>query len=214
MYGQNYNPMLEALLGSPFMRLGAAPWIVLPIVTSCLALLPFWSFALWHFRRGELFAALGFALMPLLLPVEWGMLTTITRGFVHGIALIALLPWALSLKRIWLRFLIASFITGAALLCNPNSLVFLVAIYTTVVLTHWRELRFRSMSILERIPALLFWNKAHHFFGRSSMGHDALEFRSRDLHFHQRCCSRLSHNWTATSLRSSRYGGRTGISRL
>ena len=164
MYGQNYNPMLEALLGSPFLRLGADPWVVLPIVTSCLALLPFWSFALWHFRRGELLAAFGFALMPLLLPVEWGMLTTITRGFVHGIALIALLPWALSLKRIWLRLLIASFITGAALLCNPNSLVFLVAIYTTVVLTHWRELRFWSMSILGTIPALLFWYKAHHFF--------------------------------------------------
>ena len=164
MYGQNYNPMLEALLGAPFMRLGAAPWIVLPIVTSCLALVPFWSFALWHFRRGELSAAFGFALMPLLLPVEWGMMTTITRGFVHGIALIALLPWVLSLNRMWWRFLLASLIAGAALLCNPNSLVFLAAIYTTVMLSHWREFKFWSMSLLGTIPALVFWYKAHHFF--------------------------------------------------
>ncbi|MBK8339964.1 MAG: hypothetical protein IPK99_08175 [Flavobacteriales bacterium] len=64
MYGQNYNPMLEALVGAPFVRLFGHPWIVMPIVTSVLALIPYWSFALWWARRKEFAAATAFAQCP------------------------------------------------------------------------------------------------------------------------------------------------------
>lgn len=33
LYGQNHNPMLEAVLAAPFIRMGAARWMALPIVT-------------------------------------------------------------------------------------------------------------------------------------------------------------------------------------
>ncbi len=164
MYGQNYNPMLEALLGAPFVHVGGDPWIVLPTVTSLLALLPFWSFALWHLRRGNTLAACIYAAMPLLLPVEWGMLTTITRGFVHGLALTALLPWTLSIRWRTPRPLAGALISSAAMVCNPNSLFLIVAFYTVIIVEHWRSARFWICTLLGSIPAALFWWYSTHFF--------------------------------------------------
>jgi hypothetical protein len=122
LYGQNYNPMLEALLAAPFVRMGAAPWIVLPIITSVLALLPFWSLALWSLRKRAFAAAIVFALVPLALPTEWGMITSLPRGWVHGLALLAFVPWLLDARNTWIRHLLLALTLVAALLCNANAL--------------------------------------------------------------------------------------------
>src|SRR5690348_13762267 len=52
-YGQDYNPVLEAWLAAPFVRLGAPLPIIMPTISSLLALLPFWSFSWWHLKKGE-----------------------------------------------------------------------------------------------------------------------------------------------------------------
>jgi hypothetical protein len=45
-YGQDYGPMLEALVAAPFVRLGVPFRLLMPAVTSFLALVPNWSFAI------------------------------------------------------------------------------------------------------------------------------------------------------------------------
>lgn len=139
LYGQNYNPMLEALLAAPFIRMGAAPWIALPIVTALLALAPFWSWSLWALRKGVRASALLIAAMPLLLPTEWGLITSMPRGWVHGLAFMALVPWMLEVRNPWLRHLLVWPTLALALLCNANALPVVAAIALWLVLTEARS---------------------------------------------------------------------------
>ncbi|MFN3875495.1 MAG: hypothetical protein ACK4L7_06250, partial [Flavobacteriales bacterium] len=140
LYGQNYNPMLEALLAAPFLRLGAAPWRALPAITAVLALLPFWAWAAWALRRGMAAPALAIAAWPLALPLEWGMITSMPRGWVHGLALFAFIPWLLDIPRPWQRHAAAALATAAALLCNPNALPLAAALAAWLVLRDGRSL--------------------------------------------------------------------------
>lgn len=96
-YGQDYAVMLEALVAAPFARSGIPLPILMPLVTSLLALAPFWSFAFWHRKHDRPLAAAIFLSMPVLLPVEYGLMTTVTRCFISGIAPLAALPWALDI---------------------------------------------------------------------------------------------------------------------
>ena len=125
-YGQDYSPMLEALVAAPFVRVGLPLHLVMPVVSSALALLPYWSFAIWNHRHARYSAALFFAAMPLLLPVEYGLITTITRGFVTGIALLSFLPWILDLCNEKLGAILIGTTLSLAWFVNPNSLVFAV----------------------------------------------------------------------------------------
>ncbi|HRD53656.1 MAG TPA: hypothetical protein PKY96_13510 [Flavobacteriales bacterium] len=147
LYGQNYNPMLEALLAAPFVRLGATPWIALPIVTSLLGLLPFWSFAIWCMRRGAAMAAFVLAAAPLLMPVEWGMITSLPRGWVHGLALLAFIPWLHDLRNRLIRYGLISLTLVAALLCNPNAAPLAFAIGLWLVLREGRTVSLWLMGL-------------------------------------------------------------------
>lgn len=139
LYGQNYNPALEALLAAPFIRMGGAPWVVLPIITSLLALLPFWSWALWAQRRGALLSAMVLASAPLVLPVEWGMITSMPRGWVHGLALLAFIPWVADARSAWVRHGLIALTLTAALLCNPNAAPLVVGIVLWLMLREGRS---------------------------------------------------------------------------
>lgn len=162
MYGQDYNPMLEALLAAPFIRLGVEPWHVLPVITTLLALLPFWSFAWWHYKRGNTVGALAFAATPLLLPAAWDMSTLITRGLVHGLACMAPVPWLLGRAR-W-GTLAASCCTCIGILCNPNAVVFAAFVYVPVLGERYRRPSFWIGSFLGAMPTLAYWCLARRFF--------------------------------------------------
>ncbi|MCB9184873.1 MAG: hypothetical protein H6591_13270 [Flavobacteriales bacterium] len=142
LYGQNYNPMLEALLAAPFVRFGVSAWVILPIITSLLALLPFWSVSLWALRRGHTFAAFVFAATPLVLPIEWSLITTMPRGWVHGLAWLALVPWLLELRHAWLRHALTGLVLAAALYCNANALPIAAGIAVWLVLREGRSFSF------------------------------------------------------------------------
>lgn len=123
-YGQDYGPMLEALVAAPFTWTGMPVRYLLPGCTSFLAMAPFWSFALWHNRHGRAFQAAVFLSMPLLLPVEYSLMTTITRGLVTGTGLLALLPWTLDVRRPVLKDILIGLVLGTAAFANPNTILF------------------------------------------------------------------------------------------
>jgi hypothetical protein len=140
VYGQNYNYMLESLLAAPFLRLGIAPWLAFPVVTSVLALAPYLAFA-FYYRRRDLAAACAFAAIPVLLPAEFGMLTTASHGLVTGLCLVAFFPVIYSLKRSGLRFLFAGSAAGLAFVLNPNSLPVLMVLVLAMQLHDARSWR-------------------------------------------------------------------------
>ena len=125
--GQDYGVMLEALLAAPFARAGATLRILLPTVTALLAMLPFWSFAFWNRRHGRFTAACVFLAMPVLLPNEYGLMTSVTRGWVTGTGLLALLPWITDVRRPLPRSLLMGFSASLACMVNPNALPFAAA---------------------------------------------------------------------------------------
>ncbi|MGP8198773.1 MAG: hypothetical protein ACLQU4_04650 [Limisphaerales bacterium] len=151
VYGQNYNYMLESLLAAPFLRLGIAPWLAFPVVTSLLALAPYLAFA-FYYRRHDLAAACAFAAIPVLLPTEFGMLTTASRGLVTGLFLVTLFPFIYSLKRSALSFLLAGSIAGLAFVLNPNSLPVFMVLVLAIQLHHARSWRAWLYPILGVMP--------------------------------------------------------------
>ena len=139
-YGQSYGPMLEALVAAPLVRTGIPLNILMPGVTSLLALLPYWSFALWFHRQGRGLAAMVVAALPVLMPVEFGLMTTMCRGFITGAAVLALLPWASNIADPNRRSLAIGCIVSIAWFVNPNSLIFSVPFLVHYLLTSERRL--------------------------------------------------------------------------
>ncbi|MFZ1688172.1 MAG: hypothetical protein WAU70_12155 [Flavobacteriales bacterium] len=163
-YGQAYNPMLEALLAAPLLWLGVPPYIALPSITSLLALLPFWSFALWHRRHGRHLAAIVFVAIPVLLPTEWGIMTMITRGSVTGVAVLAAYPWATGIARVPVRYAMCAFIIGMAVFFNPNAAVFGAAAGVHLLMTAPITRRSFAMGVVGFLPAVLMYVGAREFY--------------------------------------------------
>lgn len=142
MYGQNYNPALEALLAVPLLLLRLPPHVVYPVITQLCAVLPFIAFAFYFRRKEKLFTACLFLLLPVLLPPGYGVLTTITRGFVTGIFFFAFYPLVDRVRQTDLRAVLFGLIAAVAVLVNPNALILAipVALFEIFRGTWWRNL--------------------------------------------------------------------------
>ena len=146
-YGQSYGPMLEALVAAPFVRLVPMN-VLMPSVSSALALLPYWSFALWHRRQGNPMAAVFFAAIPLLMPVEFGLMTTVSRGFVTGAAVLAPLPWLMVMRNPYTRSISIGATISIAWFVNPNSLVFSIGYLVYYLLASDRKIMHSVLTCL------------------------------------------------------------------
>lgn len=84
-YGQAYNSMLEALFAVPLRWMGMPVYKALPCVTTIFALAPYFIFSFFCFLRKRLLQACMIISIPLLLPAEYALITTLPRGFVPGL---------------------------------------------------------------------------------------------------------------------------------
>jgi hypothetical protein len=132
-YGQNYNFMLEALFAAPLVSLGVPYYFALPITSAFVCLFPYLLFSVVLFRRGFFNESLVFLFIPLCLPLEYGMMSSMTRGFVSGIFFAGFYVFPLlSPNRISGYFICAlAFVTGY--IVNANSLI----ISCPVILYMW-----------------------------------------------------------------------------
>jgi hypothetical protein len=166
-YGQDYNPMLEGLLGAPFIALGFAHGYVLPVVTCLLSMAPYWAFGLLHQRQGRHLVAAAFAAMPLLLPVEFAMSTMITRGFVTGLAVLAFWPSVLGMSDQRRRNPAAGLVLSGALFMNPNAAPLVAALGLSFLLDQRDKARSALGILLGTLPfavasmAARAWYQAH-----------------------------------------------------
>jgi len=146
-YGQNYNTMLEALLAAPFFRF-ASPAYILPIVTSTLALFPYFILAIVCYRKQLKVQSLFIMAIPLLLPPEYDFITSMPRGFVTGIFFAVLASiYVYYQDKKWSFFLFAFFsVLGFAL--NPNGILYTLPCGLFLLYQNYKKKSFYIQSAL------------------------------------------------------------------
>jgi len=122
-YGQAYSTMLEALLAVPLVWLSVPVYIALPVITTLLAIFPFVFIAFIARSRGKLLQACLVLAIPIFLPVEYGFLTVLSRGFVTGIFVASFGAVMLYYPdRKW-GWILCGFCAMVGYSVNPNSLL-------------------------------------------------------------------------------------------
>jgi len=122
-YGQSYNSALEAFLAVPLIALGLSYPLSFGIITNALAILPFLLLSKILMKRQGMEAAIIPLIIALLLPPEYLMLTSISRGFVTGIAVMSIGLYLATQQNRAIPLLFAGIMIPLAIFANPNSLL-------------------------------------------------------------------------------------------
>jgi hypothetical protein len=154
LYGQNYNPPVESWIAAPLLLIGMPAYVALPLVTVVLALLPFVVLAVMAYRRGQRWGASLVLLIPLALPMEYVVVSSLPRGLVNGLAVAtpAVALWIFGKSR--KAFFAAGFFAVLGLTVNPNCSIVLLAAGAFALLTHWKSWRFYLFSFLGGVAAV------------------------------------------------------------
>lgn len=156
-YGQSYNVLLESLFAAPLILLGMPVEKALPLITSVMCLLPFFSLGLLVLKYRK--STWGWLILcfPLLLMPQYDLITSVSRGFVNGLALLSPAFLLLFEPRRPLAWLLAALFSGLAALVNPNSLLLALPILLYGLLYNYRSPRFYILQALAFLPALLMY---------------------------------------------------------
>ncbi len=153
-YGQPYNYMLESLLATPFLFLNIPVYLALPLATSIIVLLPYVIFAILLFKKKYFLWAYLVLTVPVILPLEYQFLTTISRGFVQAHFFIPLLFIPL-LNPERKKNVSCLFIASAlCFIANQSALLIIFPIIIYVSTYHFKSISFYLKS-LWAIPILL-----------------------------------------------------------
>ena len=119
-YGQSYNPVIEPIFALPFLYSGMELSEALPLATTILGIFPFLLLSVYLYKRVDALTGLIPLIILLVLPPEYSMLTSISRGFVTGIffAVIGFVLIAYH-KSLFARF-IGGMSVGIGIYANPN----------------------------------------------------------------------------------------------
>jgi hypothetical protein len=163
-YGQNYNLMLEALLAVPLYKIGLPIHLSLNIVTSLLALFPFILFAILLYRQNHIHAAFICLMIPVLLPIEYGMITSMTRGFVSGFLIGGLLLFCLFDVYKKQNIILFYICFPLSYFTNPNILILTIPIGIFMFLHHYRNFYFYFFTICSCLLVFLLENNFKVFY--------------------------------------------------
>ena len=163
-YGQKYNFMLEALFAVPLIWTGLDFNIALPLVSSGISLMPFviWSIALY--RNRSYLSAIFFLSIPLLLPLEYGFLGSVSRGFTSGLLFTVFLIPAVLKPNKPLGMFYMWFATFFGFIMNPNSIIVCLPVVTLALLTNYNKPIFYLSALVVSIPAFLIQYLAKMFY--------------------------------------------------
>lgn len=153
-YGQNYNVMLESFFAIPFLKLGLSFPLAFFIATSSISLFPFLFFSFVLFKRKYTSEALFFLIIPLLLPIEYGIITSMSRGFVNGLFFSGFFIFSLlnpEKKGYWV---ITALATSIGYVVNPSIVIVAFPLYIYLLFINFRKVSFYLYSILAVAPAL------------------------------------------------------------
>lgn len=146
-YGQNYNTMLEALFAVPFIKLGVPYFISLPIVTSILSLIPVFLISVITYIRNSKTTAIIILCIYLTLPMEYSMITSMSRGFVTGVSFASLTFLFLYKYNSRVSFFFVFFISVLAYSINANSILLTIPVGLIFFLKNYKNRKFYLFSI-------------------------------------------------------------------
>lgn len=183
-YGQRYNTMLEGLVAVPLLWAGVSPAVALPSATSALILSPFLLLAFLLFRTGSMLQALIVLAFPVFLSPEYGMVSSMSRGFVGGIffSSFAFLPLFSDRSAV---FGFSAFFSGLGLIVNPNAALVVIPMYALLTIRHRAHLRFYLFSFIGSFSAAVIHILIQRFYDLhpDHIVHEAwsLKFDARDI---------------------------------
>ncbi|HRU34441.1 MAG TPA: hypothetical protein P5035_03495 [Bacteroidales bacterium] len=122
-YGQSYNTMLESFLAIPLYAVGCPLYIALPVVTSLLTLFPFIYISILTFIKRSKKTAILLLSLTFLLPIEYDLLTCLSRGFVTGIAIVSLSFHSLFRPFKRNSFFLFGLLSAIGFIVNSNSIL-------------------------------------------------------------------------------------------
>jgi hypothetical protein len=140
-YGQNYNSMIEAFFASLFFK-WITPRHALPMITSFLALFPYFIVAgVCYFKKRNVQAFLVLSI-PLLLPPEYDLITSMPRGFITGIFFAVIGSIAVYYPEKKWGFFLFSFFNMIGLSLNPNGVLITLPIGFILFLVNYKNVSF------------------------------------------------------------------------
>lgn len=122
-YGQAYNTLLESFLAAPFVAVDVPYHVALPLVTSALCLAPFILLSASALRAGWSVSAFVVLITPLLLPIRYGFLTSMPRGFVTGLVFAAVPACLLMFRLSPARLFASGFLLVLSVSINPSAAI-------------------------------------------------------------------------------------------
>lgn len=152
-FGQAYNTMLESLLAIPLIQAGLSYAFSLSAISSLLTLLPFVILSLHLFSKRNFNASLVALAIPLLLPPEYGMMTSIPRGMTPGIFLSFLGVFCL-LREVKGKFFLFAFFSCLGLIANPNSALLIFPFAVVCLYRHSKSTSFYIYSLAGAVVPL------------------------------------------------------------
>ncbi len=153
-YGQAYNTMLEALVAVPFLKLGIPIFKALPVATTLLALLPVFILAVVTYIRNSKISGIIVLCVFLTLPVEYSMLTTLSRGFVTGVAFASLSFLFLYKYNSRISFFFVFLISVIAYSINANSIILTIPTGLVFFLKNYKNRQFYLFSTIGFLSGL------------------------------------------------------------
>ncbi len=163
-YGQNYNFLLESIFAIPFLILGLPHYMALPISSVLISLFPFFLFSIILFRKDYVINSYLFLLIPLTLPIEYDILTSVSRGFFNGLFFCSFLVFSLLKPTERKSFAILGLSVSFAYITNPNSLLFSLPICLYLLFNNFKSPSFFLIAIVSSIPALIIQYFAKEFY--------------------------------------------------
>lgn len=162
-YGQNYNSMIEALLASLFFK-WITPRHAVPLITSFLALAPYFLVGgICYLKKCKVQSFLVL-LVPLLLPPEYDLITSMPRGFVTGIFFAVLGSIAVYYPEKKWGFFFFTLLNMIAITLNPNAVLITFSVGLILLFTNYKNKLFYLYSATGAVIGLLPYVYIQHFY--------------------------------------------------
>ena len=167
-YGQTYVVLIEAFFTAPLLWLGMPVNYAAPLVTLFMALFPFLLISVLEKRNGRCLSAVVVLLLAMCMPVQYDLLTGLSRGFVGGVFVAVWCVLPLYGAQRW-RFLVAGIATGLGAVITPNSVVFSVPVLAVVSFNNLRNLRW--LLVLAGLLPGVVWELYSQWFYTANTNH-------------------------------------------
>jgi len=164
MYGQNYNYGIESLFSVPLLQLGIPFQYALPTTTAWMGAFPFVVFSVGFYRIKQFLAAILCLSIPVWMPAEYDILTSITRGFVNGLFFTSFFVFALVRPTRQSSFLLFGLCASLAFVTNPNSVLLSVPVGVYLLLENRTSLKFYGYFFIAMIPPLVVFYFSKQFY--------------------------------------------------